>query len=67
MMSQVEEIQPTGDRMKKAIRWISETILTHPRKNRKTVIEEAQLRFDLTPKECEFLNKNFTDREEERE
>lgn len=60
-MSQVEEIQPTGDKMKKAISWISATILECPQKSRNTVIEEAQIRFDLSPKECEFLNKNFGD------
>lgn len=63
-MSQVEEIQPTGDKMKKAITWISATILECPQKRRHTVIEEAQVRFDLSPKECEFLNKNFGDKDQ---
>ncbi len=58
-MSGVEQVQPTSDKMKKAIRWLSETVLAHPDKKRKDVIAEAQLRFDLSPSECEFLHKNF--------
>ena len=59
--SEVEEILPSGDKMKKAIRWISDTLLEHPEKKRKQIIREAELRFDLTPLECEFLNRNFDD------
>lgn len=47
--------------LKKAVRWISETVQDHPGKKRKTVIREAGIRFDLTPRECEFLNKKFTE------
>ena len=61
-MSDVEQILPSGDKMKKAICWISESLLEHPEKTRKQVIREAELRFDLTPMECQFLDKNFDDR-----
>ncbi len=47
--------------LQKAVSWISETVLDHPEKKREAVIREAGLRFDLTPRECEFLNKKFTD------
>ena len=45
--------------LKKAVCWISETIQDHPEKKRDAVIREAALRFDLTPRECEFLDKKF--------
>lgn len=52
---------PTGsDKMKKALRWMSEEMLTHPQKKRGMVIKEAEIRFDLSPAECEFLTKNFS-------
>ena len=52
---------PTGsDKMKKALRWMSEELLHSPRKTRDTVIAEAEIRFDLSPAECEFLTKNFS-------
>ncbi len=51
---------PTGsDKVKKAIRWMSEELLNSPQKKRDIVIREAEIRFDLSPAECEFLTKNF--------
>ncbi|HIJ77842.1 MAG: hypothetical protein OEY01_00860 [Desulfobulbaceae bacterium] len=58
-MSSTNDMQPGCEKMKKTLRWISETLLLYPNKTRKEVIREAELRFDLTPLECEFLNKNF--------
>ncbi|HCC54691.1 MAG TPA: hypothetical protein DEQ20_07185 [Desulfobulbaceae bacterium] len=51
---------PTGsDKVKKAIYWMSEELLTNSQKQRDTVIREAEVRFDLSPADCEFLSKNF--------
>lgn len=53
---------PTGsDKMKKALRWMSEEMLNSPQKKRDMVIKEAEIRFDLSPAECEFLTKNFSE------
>ena len=53
---------PTGsDKVKKAIRWMSEELLNNPQKKRDTAIREAEIRFDLSPAECEFLTKNFSE------
>ena len=53
---------PTGsDKVKKAIRWMSEEMLNNPQKKRATVIKEAEIRFDLSPAECEFLTNNFSE------
>ena len=57
---------PTGsDKVKKAIGWMSEELLNNPLKKRGTVIKEAEIRFDLSPAECEFLTKNFSGTEEQ--
>ncbi|OGQ98429.1 MAG: hypothetical protein A2505_06370 [Deltaproteobacteria bacterium RIFOXYD12_FULL_55_16] len=48
-----------GDKVKKAICWMSEELLTNPQKKREAVIREAEIRFDLSPADCEFLSKNF--------
>lgn len=45
---------------KKALIWMAEMIQEQPQKGRHRIIDEAELRFDLTPLECEFLNKHFT-------
>ncbi|MFA7347759.1 MAG: hypothetical protein WCZ86_08365 [Desulfurivibrionaceae bacterium] len=50
-----------GEKVKKAIRWMSEELLNNPQKKRDTVIREAEIRFDLSPAECEFLTKNFSE------
>ncbi|MFA7382427.1 MAG: hypothetical protein WC001_03175 [Desulfurivibrionaceae bacterium] len=51
---------PAGsDKVKKALRWLSEELLNNPQKKRDTVLKEAEIRFDLSPAECEFLSKNF--------
>jgi len=53
---------PVGsDKVKKAISWMSEELLANPQKKRGTVLKEAEIRFDLSPAECEFLTKNFSE------
>lgn len=53
---------PTGsDKVKKAICWMSEELLANPQKKRDIIIREAEIRFDLSPADCEFLSKNFTE------
>jgi len=51
---------PLGkEKVRKALCWMSETLLENPEKKRAEVIREAEIRFDLSPAECEFLTKNF--------
>ena len=60
-MGDTNSIQGFSSNLKKAVCWISETVQEHPEKFRGDIIKEAELRFDLTPRECEFLNTKFTD------
>jgi len=60
-MSAVDEIMPAGDKMKKALRWISEMLKAHPKKSRQQIISEAEIRFDLSPKECDFVDRKLRD------
>ncbi len=55
-MSSVDEIMPSSDKMKKTLCWISEMIKVHPEKSRQQIISNAEIRFDLSPKECEFID-----------
>lgn len=52
-------LQSPGDKMKKVLCWVTETLKDHPEKKRDAVFKDAQIRFDLSPMECEFLNKHF--------
>jgi len=54
-------LQTPSANLKKAICWLGEIMQKHPEKQRDKVIQEAELRFDLTPAECEFVNANFKD------
>ena len=58
-MGDIESIPELSANLKKAIFWISETVQEHPTKSRNDILTEAELRFDLTPRECAFLDQNF--------
>ncbi|MGE4560396.1 MAG: hypothetical protein AB7E77_09355 [Desulfobulbus sp.] len=59
-MSEQSPLTSQSAKLKKAIVWMAEALYDTPEKARYLLVEEAQLRFDLTPRECEFLNKYFT-------
>ena len=56
-------IQPEGERIRKAVRWIIEVLREEKERKRRDVIEEAERRFDLTPLECEFLERKLAEEE----
>lgn len=51
----MSEALPQGEHIRKAVKWISETIKEDPEKSLKKIINEAILRFDLSPSDSEFL------------
>ncbi|AKU92202.1 hypothetical protein [Vulgatibacter incomptus] len=53
---------PKGDALRKAVRWIGERRLDEPDTPPYRLIDEASRRFDLSPKDGEFLQRNFADR-----
>lgn len=59
-MSEQSPITAQSNKVKKALIWLSETLQEHPDKKRSSILEEATIRFDLTPAECEFVQKNFS-------
>ena len=48
-------VQPQGESLKKAIEWISEQRRKHPDISAVKLANDAALRFDLSPKDSEFL------------
>ena len=58
-MPAADEIMPSGDKMKKTLVWISEMLQAHPDKSRQQIISEAEIRFDLSPKECDFIDRKL--------
>lgn len=54
-----QEVIPHGEKIRNAVRWISEICKEHPEKKMREIIFEAAQRFDLSPKECDFLHRKF--------
>ena len=48
-------VQPKSENFRKAFKWVSEECKYNPGKNVKTLAEEACLKFNLSPKEADFL------------
>ncbi len=58
-MADTECVTPHGERLRKAVVWVSEVLREKPERDRREVIREAEVRFDLTPKECRFLDQEL--------
>jgi hypothetical protein len=50
-------IQPQGEDLRKAVKWISEERISDQKKGLDKLIEEACIRFNLSPKDSEFLRR----------
>ena len=48
-------IQPKGEKMRQAVRWISENLKEDEKRPIYRLIQDASLRFTLSPKEEDFL------------
>lgn len=56
-------IMPESELLRKALRWISEE--TKDAEKAKTLVPEASMRFNLSPKESEYLIRLLAQNEEE--
>lgn len=52
-------VEPAGEELRKAVKWISEARQDEPDKTLSKLIEEACMKFDLTPVDAEFLQKTL--------
>jgi len=50
-------VQPKGENLRKAVKWISEEHQYNPDRNYRSIIEEACLKFNLSPVDAAYLNK----------
>jgi hypothetical protein len=48
-------VQPEGENLRKAVKWISEERKYNPGKTLSGLIEKACLKFDLSPMDAEYL------------
>ena len=56
-------IQPKGENFRKAFLWVSEECKYNPAKKLRTLVEEASLKFNLSPKDADFLIRTLLEKE----
>ncbi len=56
-------IMPEGDGIKKAIRWIDQEKTEHSQKTLLVLLDEAGMKFNLSPKDSDFLFRFYTKKE----
>lgn len=54
-------ILPEGEQLRKAVKWVSDERNENPGTPLFTLIEKACLKFDLAPKDEEFLTRYLTE------
>ena len=54
-------LQAQGEDIRKAVRWISEERKYDPNRKRKALVRKAVEKFDLSPKDAEFLERFVQD------
>lgn len=50
-------IQPQGEEIRKAVKWISEERQAGTKTDNNRLVEEAAIKFNLSPMDVEFLTK----------
>lgn len=55
-------IMPEGEEVQKAIKWISQNLEENPNQPLIPLVEKAVFKFDLSPKDSEFLMDFFRKR-----
>lgn len=57
-------MQPQGDSLRKAVKWISDILQEDPGASKMALIEKASLNYDLKPADQEFLMRFFSKKAE---
>ncbi len=55
-------IHPPGDKIQKAIKEFSELLEDKPGIDRRKLLEKVVIKYDLSPKECDFLERHCTNK-----
>jgi hypothetical protein len=55
-------VLPEGEDIRRAVKWISEERVSNPQKKLSELIDEACLKFDLSPMDAEFLTRTLMEK-----
>lgn len=56
-------VMPEGGAVRKAVQWVSKMREEGAKASLAILIEQASVRFNLSPKDCEFLNRFFSEQQ----
>jgi hypothetical protein len=62
----MHDILPEGEDLRRAVKWISANLQDGADKKIHKLVEEAIFKFDLSPKDADFLMNFFSQRKEEK-
>jgi hypothetical protein len=62
----MHDLLPDGEDLRRAVKWVSGNLQENPDRLVQPLVQEAIFKFDLSPRDAEFLIEFFRQREEER-
>ena len=51
----MHDMFPDGEDLRRAVKWVSETLMDNPDQAVKPLVQEAIFKFDLSPRDADFL------------
>ncbi len=61
----MHDLLPDGEDLRRAVKWVSGNLQENPDQPVRQLVREAIFKFDLSPKDAEFLIGFFSERKEE--
>ncbi len=61
----MHDLLPDGEDLRRAVKWVSGHLQENPDQPFRPLVREAIFKFDLSPKDAEFLIGFFSERKEE--
>ena len=61
----MHDLLPDGEEIRRAVKWVSGNLQENPGQPVQPLVQEAIFRFDLSPRDAEFLIGFFSRRKEE--
>lgn len=57
----MHELLPEGEDLRRAVKWVSVNLNEHPGQPVQPLVREAIFKFDLSPRDAEFLIRFYTE------
>jgi hypothetical protein len=61
----MRDLLPDGEDLRRAVRWVSGSLQENPDQPVQRLVQEAVFKFDLSPKDADFLIMFFSERKHE--